>query len=149
MALFFITAGSQFAGGPTWMARHTAMPACLSILLLRHSGSFISIPTLTTRLRLFFWIPVVEFAIQISVEYLTTRYDILLVADLEVQVEWYSATLGFRVNSRCKVPNQGIKFALRRQGAALIELLQLPDAQLFNMPSSGIGPKNSSESEIK
>jgi catechol 2,3-dioxygenase-like lactoylglutathione lyase family enzyme len=51
------------------------------------------------------------------------------VADLDKVLPWYRDMLGFRVYSEGVAPNRPIRFALLQQGAALIELLQLPDAK--------------------
>jgi catechol 2,3-dioxygenase-like lactoylglutathione lyase family enzyme len=51
------------------------------------------------------------------------------VANLDRMLPWYRDTLGFRVHSSGTAPNGTIRFALLRQGTALIELLQLPDAK--------------------
>lgn len=51
------------------------------------------------------------------------------VADLDVQVAWYTQTLGFDIASQGAVPGRNIRFALLRQGAAMIELLQIPEAR--------------------
>lgn len=53
----------------------------------------------------------------------------LSVADLERQQRWYRDTLGFVVMAQGTMPNNGIRFVLLRDGAALIELLQVPGAR--------------------
>lgn len=51
------------------------------------------------------------------------------VADIDAQVAWYTQTLGFEVGSQGSVPGRNIRFALLRQGSAMIELLQIPEAR--------------------
>lgn len=51
------------------------------------------------------------------------------VADIDAQVAWYKQTLGFEIGSQGTVPGRDIRFALLRQGAAMIELLQIPEAR--------------------
>jgi len=51
------------------------------------------------------------------------------VADLDAQTAWYTQTLGFEISSQGAVPGRGIRYALLRQGAMLIELLQIPEAR--------------------
>lgn len=51
------------------------------------------------------------------------------VADLDAQVAWYTQTLGFEIGSQGSVPGRSIRYALLRQGATLIELLQIPEAR--------------------
>jgi catechol 2,3-dioxygenase-like lactoylglutathione lyase family enzyme len=51
------------------------------------------------------------------------------VADLDAQAAWYTHTLGFEISAQGSVPGRGIRYALLRQGAMLIELLQVPEAR--------------------
>src|SRR5262245_37059652 len=51
------------------------------------------------------------------------------VADINRQLAFYRDTLGFTVFSEGTISGPKIKFALMQQGAALIELLQIPDAR--------------------
>lgn len=53
----------------------------------------------------------------------------LSVADLERQQRWYRDTLGFTVTAHGTMPHNGIRYLLLRDGAALIELLQVPGAR--------------------
>lgn len=51
------------------------------------------------------------------------------VANLDVQLAWYRDKLGFVVSSQGTLPERQIRFALLRQGAAMVELLQIPEAR--------------------
>lgn len=51
------------------------------------------------------------------------------VADIDAQSAWYTQTLGFEVASQGSVPGRNIRYALLRQGSAMIELLQIPEAR--------------------
>ncbi len=53
----------------------------------------------------------------------------LSVANIERAIGWYRDTLGMHVHDQGVAPNGTIRFALLRQGTALIEILQLPDAR--------------------
>ena len=53
----------------------------------------------------------------------------LSVADMDRVLPFYRDTLGFRVHSSGTAPNRPIRFALLQKDAALIELVQLPDAK--------------------
>lgn len=55
------------------------------------------------------------------------------VADLDRQLKWYRDNLGFKVHSQGTVTGKGIKFALLKKDAALVELLQIPESR----PRSG------------
>ncbi|MCG2586814.1 VOC family protein [Massilia sp. TS11] len=59
----------------------------------------------------------------------------LSVADLGRSLTWYRDHLGFSVYSQGEVKERGIRFALLKKDAALLELLQLPAAQ----PRTGQG----------
>lgn len=51
------------------------------------------------------------------------------VANLDVQLAWYRDKLGFAVSSQGTLPARQIRYALLRQGSALVELLEIPGAK--------------------
>lgn len=53
----------------------------------------------------------------------------LSVADLDKQVAWYRAVLGFSIVEQRDVPERGIRFVLLEREGSLIEMLQLPEAR--------------------
>lgn len=61
----------------------------------------------------------------------------LSVASMDRMRPWYRDTLGFQVYREGEVTDRRIRFALLRQGSALVELLQLPDARPRQLAAPG------------
>ena len=96
---------------------------CLTLLTLFASGCSTSAPFSAGKLNLYHG---------------PGAFVAVSVADIDRMVAWYRDTLDFQVFSRGVAPDRPIKFALLQHGAALVELLQLPDAKSLNEAAPGI-----------